>query len=202
MEITMATQPAPKNKRLNDRDRAALYRFAARQIEATEDRSELDAAYERAATAINAFIVKANPPKDMAVLEKYGCANNDECIYVSTGGSNYDRFEFRDGDKRIPLRPNNRDCYRQPILLIGEAEEAYDAYKAAVKATEAARDKRLNDFNALIYGTPSFNAIAEVWPAAETMRGQIVGTVNALAVLSSEVVDRLKADPALMAEAA
>lgn len=190
-----------KNKRLNDRDRQALYRFAHKQIMATEDRTALDAAYERAADAIHAFVTKENPPKEMEILKRHGVARLDSCIYVSTGGYSYERFEYRDGDKRIALRPY-RDCNRQPVQLPAEAEAAFDAHKAAEKTHEAAVKARLNDFNALIYGTPSFNALVDVWPAAEAMREQIAGSATALAVLSSEVVDRIKADPALMAEAA
>ena len=43
----------------------------------------------------------------------------------------------------------------------------------------------------------NFNALAEIWPAVEAMRGEIVGHGASLSVLSGEVVDRLKADPAL-----
>lgn len=198
----MVNVTTPKNKRLNDRDRAALYRFAAKQIEATEDSAELDAAYERAADALHAIVIAKNPPKDMAILAKYGCAEPDACIYISTGGYNYERFQFRDGDKRIVLRPDNGGCRRQPLLLEGEAEAAYDDYRAKLKAREERIENRTRDFNSLIFNTPGFNALAETWPAAEAMREQIVGTGTAPATLSSEVVDRIKADPALMAEAA
>jgi hypothetical protein len=39
--------------------------------------------------------------------------------------------------------------------------------------------------------------LAEVWPAVEAMREKIVGASTALSVLSDEVINRLKADPAL-----
>ena len=56
---------APKNKRLSGHDRDALMGFADRQIEATEDRTALDAAYDAAAEAISAAVRKDNPPADM-----------------------------------------------------------------------------------------------------------------------------------------
>jgi hypothetical protein len=202
-----STAPALKNKRLAERDRSVLLNFAHNQIQATEDRAALDAAYERAADAISALVRKDNPPADMKVLAKYNLATPDSCIDISAGGYNYDQFEFRDEDKRIAMRPySRRGCgggRRPPILLEGEAEQAFAEYRAAKKALEGARKVRINDFRALIYGTPSFNALAEAWPAAETWRDKIVGTGTALAVLSSEVVERLKADPAMeLAEAA
>ena len=64
--------------------------------------------------------------------------------------------------------------------------------KAAIKLRE-------NDFKALIWGAKSFNEVASVWPGAETLRETIVGTGTALAVLSSEVIDRLRTDQALAA---
>lgn len=203
----MATDPRPKNKRLSNQDRDALVLFAKKQIEATEDRTSLDNAYDFAADAISAAVKKDNPPADMKVLAKYGLADPDACIDISTGGFNYDQFNFAAGDKRIPMRPKTRrGCGyggRSPILLEGESEKSFDAYTAAKKAREGAVKARTDDFKALIYGTPSFNALVEVWPAAEAMREKIVGTSTALAVLSTEVVDRIKADPALqMAEAA
>jgi len=197
----MASRPTLKNKRLNKRDRDALLKFAGSKIEATEDCAALDAAYERAADAIYAVVLEKAPQKDMAVLKKYGMATSDACIFVSTGGYNYERFEYRRGDQRIALRPE-RDCRRQPILLYGDAEKAYDEYKAQEKARSAAIKSRYRDFAALIEGAPNFNALVEAWPAAEVMRESIVGTSTALAVLSSEVIDRIKADPALMAKAA
>ena len=73
-----------KSKRLSDRDRTIILNFASKQIAATQDNSELDAAYERAADAIHAAILPDNPQKDMAVLAKYDCAEPDACIYIST----------------------------------------------------------------------------------------------------------------------
>ncbi len=203
----MATAPTPKNKRLADRDRLALIAFAQKQIDATEDRSALDNAYANAAEAVSDAVKADNPPADMKVLAKYKLATPDACVPVSTGGSNFEMFTFRNDDKRIPMRPvSNRGCgsrQRAPLLLEGKAEAAVDAFFAADKARTAALKARLADFKALIGGTPSFNALADTWPAVEAMREKIVGTSTALAVLSAEVVDRIKADPALtLAEAA
>ena len=76
---------AVKNKRLAERDRDALLQFAKKQIAATEDRTTLDAAYERAADAIAALVRKENPPADMKVLAKYGLAGIDSCVAISSG---------------------------------------------------------------------------------------------------------------------
>lgn len=184
-----------KNKRLSNGDRNTLTAFAKQQIEATEDKSAYEAAYERAATAIHEVVVAMHPQKDMQILAKYDCASPDPCIYVSTGGYNYERFEYVSGDKRIAQRPL-RNCRTQTIVLEGEAEEAFDAWRAAKKALEDGRKQRLNDFRALILNSRSFNQVAETWPAAERLRETIVGAGTALVTLSDEVVDRLKSDAA------
>ena len=188
---------AAKNKRLSDSNRATLLRFAYKQIDATQDRAELDATYEAAASAVAAAVERAFPAKDMKVLAKYAMASPDRCIYVSAGGNgDYDRFEFREDDKRIPVRPSQY-CRRQPVMLEGAEADAFTAFKAAETARKEALRRRGDDFKALIYNTASFNALAEAWPAVEEMREAIVGSGSALSVLSNDVMDRIKADPAL-----
>jgi hypothetical protein len=193
---TMATEaPVQKNKRLSQGNRDDLYRLARKQVKATADAAALDNAYEHAAQAVHAAVVAEYPQKDMAVLVRYDAASKDACIYVSSGHYNYDRFCFRDDDKRIPLRPGS-NCNRAAFLLKGEALAAYDAYKDAEKAHEAECARRLSDFKALIYGAKTFNEVASIWPAAEAMRESIVGTGTSLTVLSNDVVSRIQSDPA------
>src|SRR5690606_17392959 len=114
--VTMATAPALKNKRLSGYDRDRLKTFAKRQIEATQDRTALDAAYERAADAVSAEVARRWPQKDMKVLAKYDAARPDDCVYVSSPDSAFDytNFCFREGDKRVCLRPNGGGCRRIP----------------------------------------------------------------------------------------
>jgi hypothetical protein len=190
--MTMTTA----NKRLSEANRADLFALAKRRVSETQPSDEFDAAYDRLATAINGIMVAKFPVKDMKVLERYDVAAPDACIYISTGGYNYDRFEFREGDKRIPVRPG-RDCNRRsPLLLEGDDQDAYDSFKAAEKARNAEIAARVNDYKALIWGAKSFNEVASVWADAEALRSAIVGTGTALTVLSSDVIDRIKADAA------
>lgn len=192
----MSNQPKLKNKRLSNYDRERLISFARKQIKETADSAELDAAYDAAAESVAAAIKAKWPQKDMAVLRRYDAASVDHCVYVSTGGSNYEQFTFRADDKRTPMRPNGRGCLRIPVMLEGDAEAAYKAYlKASEEATSAAA-ARLSDFKALINGSRNFNEVADVWDAANELRSSIVGEATALAVLSADVVSRIKADPA------
>lgn len=188
-----------KNKRLSQNDRDVLYRFAKKQIAATQDSAELDAAYEAAADAIHAAVVEKFPPKEMAVLVKYEAARPDACVYVTSPDNifNYDRFSFRAGDKRITARPR-QNCRGMPIALEGERAAAYANFKAVSDAYDKQVTQRLGDFRSIIFGSGTFNALADIWPAAEALRGEIVGSSAALSTMSEEVIARLKADPALV----
>ena len=192
----MSDQPKLKNKRLSNYDRERLISFARKQIKETADQAALDAAYDAAAELIATAVKAKWPQKDMAVLRRYEAASVDHCVYVSTGGSNYEQFTFRADDKRTPMRPSGRGCLRTPILLEGAAEDAFRAYLKASEEVTNAASARLFDFKALISGSRNFNEVAEVWPAANELRSSIVGETTALAVLSADVVSRIKADPA------
>lgn len=190
----------PKNKRLSDSNRDTLKRFAKRQIEATQDRAALNDAYDGAADAVHAEVVKRWPQKDMVVLARYNAAAADPCVYIA-GSSDWDyqQFTFREDDKRITIRPNRSGCSRTPIQLEGDAAKAYAEYARLTNEDGEQVRIRLRDFCALIDNTTNFNALADVWPAVEAMRSEIVGNSASLSVLSEEVVDRLRADPALAA---
>jgi hypothetical protein len=202
----MATEARPlKNKRLSDSNRNSLYNLARKRIVETQDSTELDNAYEFAADAVHNALVEKYPQKDMKVLARYDAASPDGCVYVSCGGYyEYDQFCFRSDDKRIPLRPSGRGCNsRNAFMLEGEAADAFRAYKKANEARDEAIKQRFADFKALIYAAKTFNEVTEVWPEAEQLREAIVGTSSALVVLSNDVVERIKADPAYaLAEAA
>jgi hypothetical protein len=201
----VATKAPLKNKRLSDRDRDSLYKLARKRIEDTQDSTGLDNAYEFAAQAVHDALVEQYPQKDMRVLARYDAATADSCVYISRGHYDYDQFCFREGDKRIPLRPGRGGgCNsRNAFMLEGERADAYSAYNKAKEAHEAAIKQRYADYQALIYAAKTFNEVTEVWPEAEQLREAIVGTSSALVVLSNDVVERIKNDPAYaMAEAA
>jgi len=190
-----------KNKQLSNGNRETILRFACRQIKETQDSTALDAAYEAAAEAVAAAVEQRYPAKDMKVLARYDMARLDACIYISDGGyGSYDRFQFRKEDKRIPLRPGTSCRSMAPLMLEGASAEAYRAYVAIEKEYNAAIKTRQDDFKALVYNTTNFNALAEIWPGVEKLRSEIVGSSASLSVLSNDVVERIKADPALSAD--
>lgn len=196
----MAQTAHTKNKRLSQTDRETLFKLARKKVVETQDDAALKVAYDAAADVISAQMKAKYPPADMEVLRRYDQATRDNCIYYSTGGFNYEQFRFREDDDRIPLRPKERGCnMRTPFLLEGENEKVLANFRRVEAENKAAIKQRENDFKALIWGAKTFNEVASVWPGAETLRETIVGTGTALAVLSSEVIDRLRTDQALAA---
>ncbi len=190
------------SKRLNVGHRDALKTLANKLIAQTTDTSALDKAYAAAAKVVSDRMKKLYPPADMAVLQKYGQARADDCVYVSTGGSNYERFEFRAGDELVPVRPGRRnDCNSRTPILLSEAEEkAFKAFKDAATEVEKVRTQRRNDFSTLINSALTFEELVAVWPAADQLRERILGTSRAMTVMSEEVVARIRADAALAVE--
>jgi hypothetical protein len=204
MEAFMATAaPIQKNKRLTQGDRDTLFTLATKQVVATENSDALDAAYDAAAQVVHDALVAKYPQKDMLVLKRYDTAKADQCVYVTRAMYDYDRFNFRDGDTRIPLRPVDNCNRNAPFSLEGEQAKVYEAFKDAEKAHKKTLDQRMADYKALIYGARNFNEVVSVWPAAEVLRESIVGTGTALRVLSEDVVARIQRDAAhALAEAA
>lgn len=188
-----------KDKRLSEANRDALLALAYRRIEATAETNDFDAAYSAAAEAVSLKMKEMFPAKDMTVLRKYELTTNDTCIHYSLGGfGDYGQFCFREGDKRIPVRPKRSRCNsRTPILFDGNGADAISAYNRALKTHESDIAQRKSDFRALIRNSQTFNQVAAIWPDAETLRETIVGSGTALSILSDEVVARLQSDPAL-----
>jgi len=186
-----------KNKRLSDGNRDRLINFARKEVERTQDSAAIDAAYELAADAVAAAVERAFPAKDMKVLAKYELARPDACIYVSGGYGEFMEFTFRDDDKRTPSRPS-RNCRRQPVLLEDAERELITSYFNLLNERKETVRRRLNDFITLIRNSTNFNGLVEIWPAAEALRGEIVGHGTAVSLMSDDVIARLKADPALV----
>lgn len=187
-------------KKLNQDNRAWLYNKARERILETQDKKLLDSTYKAAANVVASLVVKKFPQADMAVLERYKVARHDRCVYISTGGGDYQRFEFRENDKNIPLSPGEGCNRRTPYLLDDKQALILKAYFGAQKDHDKAIEVRTHDFRNMIYTVKTFEALATLWPGAEAYRDVICGPrEQALSVMSSEVLARITADPALNA---
>lgn len=183
-------------KILNKHDRQNLLTFASRKVDETHDTVARDAAYSACADMVSKLMTDKFPPADMAILDKYGVAEMDRCIFLSAGYGGYDRFTFNPSDPRIPVRPRTHCNRGTPFLLNDEQSAIYEAYKTADKAAADERTKRHSDFKVLIETARTFDELAAIWPAVESLRERICGESRAVSLMNEDVIARIKSDPA------
>lgn len=188
-----------KDKRLNDKDRDALYSFARKSVQCPAEKDALKKAYDAAKPCILAAVNRRYPQADMKILEKYGAARVDYCIRFG-GLYNPDSiFKFDPEDNDAPLVPRYNSCQSHMIDFTLDERLILQEYELAVKAYDKAIKSKLEDYLNLIRGSRTFNDVATIWTAAEAIREAIipdVGGSRALAVLSAEAIARIKADNA------
>jgi hypothetical protein len=178
---------------LNRGHKDALMSFAEVCIKSTEDDIADREAYEVAHKACLASVHSRWPPKDMAVLAKYGAVTHREKMTFTSGGSGMKEFTFRREPPPIPesvgYRPNPFLADDQHMAVIQRSLDEEASLKRRIK-------ERMNMFRALIETSRTFEDLVEVWPACESLREAICGSKKALVAISPEVRKALAADPA------
>lgn len=164
--------------RLNNTMRERLHKLAM-SLAIFPDEEEADnAAYESAEALVRAAVHSAHPPKDMAVLQKYGVAQEDACRHLveqtDEGAGRVRHFIFRDD---APMAPSTRGwrCHRNPIAVSVDTMNAVEASIEAASALEDARKEASHAFWALFRGCRYFCDVAEAWPAAAEHKASITG---------------------------
>lgn len=188
-----------RDKRLNSADRDLLLAFAQKHITCPHEQEAYEAAYTAARVVVLAAVHAKFPVKDMKVLERYGASHHDSCVRFGGAYDTDATFYFKRDDAKIPLVPRYSGCSTRAYDWSDEARKVTATYQLAAQALKKARDAKVNDYRRLILGARSFNEIVSVWPAAETLRSKIIpDTVEqrALAVLSQDVIEKIKADNA------
>lgn len=180
-------------KKLTQSDRKVLQNFATSVIRSPDTEAKVNEFYELVVAAIKPEILKVYPLADMRVLEKYDCATRDYCINRKyTYNSGYD-FKFRDSDVRAPLVPSNRGCFTLTYEWSKETATLVDLYNLNLTLHEKAIEKIASDYYTLIHASRTFDEVVAIWPAAERLRGQLVGVKANLPALSNEFIDRVRA---------
>jgi hypothetical protein len=162
-----------------------------------------DAAYEEGRrVALNALraeldISHTATPAEYATLKKYGCLTEDRCLRLTCTeiAGAYTNFNVLETDTplQFPRRGYSygaRDVTRATWDLIKTYENLYRARKDA-------REAKLADYRALIYGARTYEDITSVWPEASRLHDQIVGArFSAPVEVDPAFIDRIKADVA------
>lgn len=153
-----------------------------------EKQADIDA-YAAAAPLVRKMVEDVQPPKDMKVLQKYGCANIDDCIRLSLSAGGYTHFYFEKG--KGPLTTSCK------TFLSDEATTAVvNARLKAAEALKKATEAKLSDYYSLIQSSKTFEEVLEIWPEAERLRQHICGSSHALVTLNPEIAARIQQDVA------
>jgi hypothetical protein len=188
----------PRNKTLSKTDRETLFVFARTHVTCPTEQAAFAVQEKIARKVILAAVHAKYPPKHMAILKIYDAAQTDSCIQF---GAYYDRdaqFDFTTKEE-APLAPRNGGCLQRTYDFTPEQKAILAEYQLAKQTLAKAIETKLENYRRLIIGSSSFNDVAEVWPAVETLRSKIIPQTSqqrALAVLSAEAIALIKADNA------
>lgn len=183
-------------KTLNKTNREALVALARRLVNETENTDAVDATYHIAADIVASLVEQKYPKSDMEILRKYKVGLLDTCVYISAGYGGMDQFRFRLNDERIPYTPDGYCNRHTPYLMNEDQAKAVEDYSKALKEYDASVKTRVNDFEALIYISRTFEDLVEIWPSAGRLRERICGTNTSIAAINDDVIKRIKSDAA------
>jgi len=183
-------------KVLNKTHREALINYAQKLVVDTQDSASLDICYDAAANMVSALVEKKYPKADMDVLKKYELGRSDTCIFVSSGYGGFERFKFRNDDKRIPYVANRYCNERTPHLMDENQVAIFVAWQDAENQYKASVQQRIRDFSALIEVSRTFEDVEQVWPSAGALREKICGINTSIAAINDGVIARIKEDAA------
>lgn len=179
--------------RLNSRHRDDLNSLARKLVACPAEKGDVDAAYTIAAHLVRRMVEAVLPPADMRILQKYECAQVDDCTRITLTAGGMVQFVFNEGTG--PLSTNCR------TFLADEATtHAVTTYKTAKEKHKEALKAKLNDYNALIYSARYFEDVAEVWPEAEQLRDNF--DCKEVSVVTGDVIARIQQDMATRAATA
>jgi hypothetical protein len=171
--------------RLNVTHRLALKNFAKENISCPAEEAAVERTYELAAAMVASAVQSKFPLADMAVLERYDVATQDECIRGGTPSGTFIGFEFRD-DRPAPLVPD-RSCGSRSIPFSQDCTDAIVAYDRAKSILEKARAAKYEKYQALVNSARYFEDVVEIWPAAKELADKICKQSTSLVALSDDV---------------
>lgn len=175
--------------RLNQGHREFLRKLMQEIVTCPEEVAEVEKTYAAAEPLVRKAVEAKYPAKDMKVLRRYEAAKQDDCIKLQLSAGGVEMFHFKPDTGPIVAKVT----YQGAIYLADE--KTTDAVQNWIAAREIA-SKRIRekhtDYEALIEGTNYLEDIEAVWPEAAELRKRIAKQLPA--VLSEEVVKRIKAD--------
>lgn len=187
-----------KRLRLNQQHRYALINFARENIEVPIHKKALDAAYDILEPIVLEAVHKKFPIEHMKILERYGVAQQDHCIDINSGKIKFVFPKDFEGNSNAPLVPNRYGCDDRNYSftkdqLLGPIAKYVDARASY----EVEFNEKLKAYNRLIGNSKYLEEVVEFWPAAETLRSQLLKPNNMIAnSMDSGELEMIKDDNA------
>lgn len=180
--------------RLNKDMRLELTKYAEGLISFPEDEAAIEELYKIAQGAAREAIQQRYPLNDMLILQRYDQARQRDSYRFSLDAFNQIQFQFK--PETGPLACST-GWSNPPISCPNGYRKIEDHYKA-VKALGLKKNQLLSDYKNLIASARTLEELIEVWPEAEVMRDSLEGRAGrrAISCLSSEAIERIKADVA------
>ena len=175
----------------------SLKDFARRSIDVPSARKDVEEAYAKAVKLLRPQIEKEYPLHEMAILGRYGAAENKTNIQCVGENSRVVYFKLREQD--AVLLPSPRYCKIHPRLLVSSAcLNAVDKWRLKVDALDDARNKAFAKYRALIDAAKYVEDIIDVWPAAKPLLDEFIASrsQNLPVAVSPETLSFIRKDNA------
>lgn len=177
--------------RLNGLTRDRLIALSQELVGCPVEKDRLEAAYDRAEPLVRAAVLAKYPVSDMLVLEKYDCAEVDDCIKLQLTAGGVDKFQFDAGTGPLVAETTTSGAI---YLADEETTHAFEEWKVASDAYNACIRQKLGDYRTLVTTARTLEDVTEIWPEAERVRPMMQS--HALSALTSDAIERIKSDVA------
>lgn len=154
------------------------------------EKKALDAAYAKAHPLIVATIEKKFPPRDMKVLERYGCVGKHSDFTIQSPEGGVTQFCIEGDGLAVPSQTK----YHQVFLVDARTYAAVEAWTAAKTAFAKEREKRIEAYRAVVLGAACVEDVIDVWPEANKIIPQtamsVVASPEQLAIIKADMRER------------
>ena len=182
---------------------------------------ELNKTHDNQVAEARRIVQKACPEADLKVLRRYGLVNkytNLSFIDLDTRDvvcvdllsrtvfwANNPDADSSDYTKAVSKEENRieaavghghegRRYEASPKLVYSQLvfKEAIAEYNVASEADYKIKTTILQDFEALISSSRTFEDVVEVWPEAKTVAGEIVASGQQISIMSTDAINRIR----------
>lgn len=199
-----AAAPVPRKmpkKRLTKYMRDTLHRFMAAEFRKRLDKSDIDETLSALVERTNAILRAKYPEVDMPVLRKYEMVRVDYCLRF-TSPENGRVFGIRFSQSEVLLTevklvdiPCRSGCYSHDVYPCDAAFEALAGkWEKEIENRRKVIDDKEREYNGFLLACRYLEEVEAVVPLTDEIRKEIGAQSRSLAVINSDLLDRIKSD--------